>query len=314
MRQKMRQKIKFKKMELKQKNYKQIFPNSVTMLGLAFGVSSINMAYWGQWEKALLFILLAGVFDFLDGKVARLLGVSSKFGMQLDSLSDFISFGVAPGFLMYQWTLDPQMKIAVIENIAKRSEAVGVGWGVVLFLTMCCAMRLARFNIMSEEKTPEYWQNFFMGVPAPAGAGLATFPLMLSLAFHNKYEFFREPAFVGFFLIFSGIMMASRVPTVSFKHIHLSDRVAKILSTLRVGILALIAGLVCMPWKVLSVTCFLYIVTIPIGIYFFRKIKKKCLGKENTSSEIKTVVCKTPEKEIPDPKTDFDTNPENKTE
>lgn len=271
-------------MEFHQKNFKTIFPNSVTMLGLAFGVSSMNMAYWGQWEKALLFIVLAAIFDFLDGKVARLLGVSSKFGMQLDSLSDFISFGVAPGFLMYQWTLDPHMKIEVMENIAKRSEAVGIGWGIVLFLTMCSAMRLARFNIMSEEKTPEYWKNFFVGVPAPAGAGLATFPLMLALATHNQYDFFRSSSFVGFFLIFSGIMMASKIPTVSFKHIHVSESMAKILSMLRVAILAVIAGLVCMPWKVLSVICFLYIVTIPVGAFFFLKIKKRCL--EGPSEEV----------------------------
>ena len=274
----MRRKLKLKRMEFHQRNFKTVFPNSVTMLGLAFGVSSMNMAYWGQWEKALLFIVLAAVFDFLDGKVARLLGVSSKFGMQLDSLSDFISFGVAPGFLMYQWTLDPHMKIEVMENIAKRSEAVGIGWGIVLFLTMCCAMRLARFNIMSEEKTPEYWKHFFVGVPAPAGAGLATFPLMLALATHNQYEFFRTSSFVGFFLVFSGIMMASKIPTISFKQIHVSERIARILSMLRVAILAIIAGLVCMPWKMLSIICLLYIVTIPVGVFFFLKIKKKCLN------------------------------------
>lgn len=252
---------------------KRLLPNSVTMLGLAFGVSSLNMAYWGEWRQALLFIMLAGVFDFLDGKVARLLHVSSKFGMELDTLSDFVSFGVSPAFLMYQWTLNPETKISVMENIAKRGDAVGIGWGVVLFMVMCCAMRLARFNVMAEKKTPVYWEHFFMGVPAPAGALLATFPLMLSLAMHGHCELFRSSLFVALFLVFSGIMMVSRIPTFSLKHIHFSDKVYQLL---RVLVLASIAGLLCMPWWVLSFACLMYVCSIPISFFCFRKAKKRC--------------------------------------
>ena len=95
----------------KEINPKIVFPNAVTMMALAFGVSSINMSLWGNWKMAVLFIFLSGLFDFLDGKVARMLGVSSKFGAELDSLSDFVSFGVAPGLLMYQWTMDSHMRL-----------------------------------------------------------------------------------------------------------------------------------------------------------------------------------------------------------
>ena len=93
-------------MKEKEINIRPLFPNAVTMMALAFGVSSINMSLWGNWKMAVLFIVLAGFFDFMDGKVARLLGVSSKFGAELDSLSDFVSFGVAPGFLMYMWSMN----------------------------------------------------------------------------------------------------------------------------------------------------------------------------------------------------------------
>ncbi|MDO5581521.1 MAG: phosphatidylcholine/phosphatidylserine synthase [Planctomycetia bacterium] len=250
---------------------KQLLPNSVTMLGLAFGVSSLNMAFWGQWKYAFFFILLAAVFDFLDGKVARLLGVTSRFGMELDSLSDIISFGVSPGFLMYQWTMDPQVKIKVMEEVSKRSEAIGIGWGIVLFMVMCCALRLARFNTTSDQERPDYWKYFFVGVPAPAGAAITMFPLMLWLATHGQYECFRNPLFVRIFLVFSGIMMASKLPTICFKHLRFSD---KTVSILRVVILALIAGTFCFPLWVLSFVCFVYIITIPIGIFYFVKFRR----------------------------------------
>ncbi len=270
--------------------FKRLFPNTVTMLALAFGVSSINMAYWGQWRHALLCILLAGVFDFLDGKVARLFGVSSKFGMQLDTLSDFISFGVAPGFIMYQWTLNPELKLEALKAITEQVSSiggnwgvslvpitdkvgvVGVNWGVVLFLAMCCAMRLARFNVMEEKKTPEYWKNYFLGVPAPAGAFLALFPLLISFSFDQYKDFFHRPEIVATFMIFSGIMMVSRIPTMSMKHIHIPDR---LFSYLRIILLAVIAALICMPWKVLFCFVAFYICSIPVSYLCFRRTKKK---------------------------------------
>lgn len=252
---------------------RKLFPNALTMTALAFGVSSLNMAFWGHWQMAVLFISLSAVFDFLDGGAARLLGVESKFGAQLDSLSDFVSFGVAPGFLMYQWTMDEPTRIAVLQNEAMRSDAVGIYWVFALFLAMCAAMRLARFNAMLESPTPQpsYWNYFFMGVPAPAGAGLAILPLILWLASAKQIDFFREPAFVAFFLVFSGVMMASKIPTICLKHLHLPESV---MLSLRIVVLFLMASLLAFPWGTLGLVGVLYLVSIPVGIHYFLKLKQ----------------------------------------
>ena len=249
-------------------NFRPLFPNAVTMMALAFGVSSINMALWGNWKIAVLFIFASMVFDFLDGKVARMLGVSSKFGAELDSLSDFVSFGVAPGVLMYLWS----MKIAVFHGVP-RSDAVGVYWIFALFLAMCCATRLARFNSLLDEKQPDYWLHFFMGVPAPAGAGLAMFPIVLHQA--TSWDGFRNPIFVGFFLLFSGVMMASRIPTLCLKHLHIPKKYSSVLC---IAGLLILAGLFSNPWETLSLIGVGYILMIPICIYYFLKFKRQSTG------------------------------------
>ena len=256
----------------KEINPKIIFPNAVTMLALAFGVSSINMSLWGNWKMAVIFVILAGVFDFLDGKVARLLGVSSKFGAELDSLSDFVSFGVAPGLLMYQWTMDAHYRLIALHDISYKPMAVGIAWCFILFLAMCCAARLARFNTMLDEKQPDYWTHFFMGVPAPAGGALAMLPLIIWLASDGNYTFLRSPWFAGFFVVFSGIMMASKIPTLCLKHIHIDRDYAWVLV---VVLLLLIAGLMTYTWIVLSLMGIAYLISIPVGIMLFLKLKKK---------------------------------------
>lgn len=250
---------------------KPLFPNAVTMMALAFGVSSMNMALWGNWQIAVVFIFLAGLFDFMDGQVARALGVSSRFGAELDSLSDFVGFGVAPGFLMYNWTMDASMRLEALKDINYRPDAIGIYWAIVLFLAICCASRLARFNSKLDEKQPSYWQHFFMGVPAPAGAGLALYPLILWLAFGREIDFFRSPKFVSFFMIFAGVMMASRVPTICLKHLHLEKTMRSIVGC---AFLAFIAGLVAAPWMTLSVLGVFYLISIPAGVCFFLKFKK----------------------------------------
>lgn len=257
---------------------RQLFPNAITMTALGFGVSSINMAFWGHWEMAVLFIALSALFDFLDGGVARMLGAESKFGAQLDSLSDFVSFGVAPGFLMYQWTMDQAARIEGLLNDAYRSDAVGIYWGFALFLAMCTAMRLARFNAMLEENKsqPKYWEHFFMGVPAPAGAGLAILPLVLWLATNGTVEFLRQPEFVSIILLFSGSMMASRVPTLCLKHLHIP---VCYMTALRILLLFILAALLTFPWITLSAIGLGYIISIPLGILYFVKQKKLSIKK-----------------------------------
>ena len=251
---------------------KPIFPNAVTMMALAFGVSSINMALWGKWELAVIFIMLAGFFDFMDGRVARALDVSSRFGAELDSLSDFVSFGVAPGFLMYNWTMDTTMRIEALKDISYRSDAVGLYWGVVLFFAVCCASRLARFNTMLDERQPKYWTHFFMGVPAPAGGGLAMLPLILWLATGEQVDLFRKPWFVGFFVIFAGAMMASRLPTLSLKHLHPKRSMRSFLMFL---MLMFVCGLATLPWQTLGLLGVGYLVSIPISFVYFLHFRKE---------------------------------------
>ena len=253
----------------KELNIRPIFPNAVTMTALAFGVSSINMSFWGEWSLAILFIALAGVFDFLDGKVARMLNVSSKFGAELDSLSDFVSFGVAPAFLMYLWTMDGDTRISVLQNLA-----VGVYWGFVLFVSMCCAARLARFNSLIDTEQPPYWKHFFMGVPAPAGGFLTILPLVFWLATNQSIEWFRSPVLAAIFLIFSGIMMASKIPTLCLKHLHISSGASTLLLIVA---LFVIAGLLSFPWVMLSLIGIVYLLSIPVCIYYFLKFKKEYL-------------------------------------
>ena len=246
-------------------NFKPLFPNMVTMTALGFGVSSINMALWGNWEMAVAFILFSMVFDFFDGMVARMLGVSSRFGAELDSLSDFVSFGVAPGVLMYLWSMK-----AEVFRIAGRTEAVGVYWIFALFLAMCAASRLARFNSQLDEKLPPYWTHFFQGVPAPAGAGLAMIPIVLGLA--TNWDGFRNPVFVGFFLLISGALMASRIPTLCLKHL----RIPKVYGA-GLGIVGMffLAGLFGGTWVTLGLFGVGYLISIPVSVHYFLMFKKK---------------------------------------
>ncbi len=247
-----------------------LFPNLVTMTALAFGVSSINMSFWGNWSMAVIFIALAAAFDFLDGKVARMLNVSSKFGAELDSLSDFVSFGVAPGFLMYMWTMDSVTRINALQDLTYKSEAIGIYWGFVLFVSMCCASRLARFNSLLDIEQPPYWKHFFMGVPAPAGGALTIMPLIFWLATKEQIEIFRDPAFAACFMVFSGIMMASKIPTLCLKHLHLPAGAIHILGIVSMFV---IAGLISFPWIMISLIGICYLVSIPVSIYFFLKFR-----------------------------------------
>lgn len=176
---------------------------------------------------------------------------------------------------MYQWSMDPQMRIEVLNHLAIRSDAIGVYWIFVLFLAMCCASRLARFNTMLDEKLPTYWTHFFMGVPAPAGAFLAILPLIFWLASGETALFFKTPLCVGVFLLFSGALMASKIPTLCLKHIHLSNRYRTVLLLIS---LILIAGFVTIPWTVLSLMGVCYLISIPVGIFYFLKEKNARLS------------------------------------
>lgn len=253
--------LRYSRQKLKSLPIRKIIPNIVTTLAVCAGVTSMRYAMTGHFSKAIVCIFLAAIFDMLDGRVARMLKGSTKFGAELDSLSDFVSFGVAPAILMYKWTLYDFPKF---------------GWFFCLLFAICMAMRLARFNTMLEdEPQPPYWSNFFTGVPAPAAAALGVLPVMLSFEFKDA-EFLRSNWFCSIVMFVVAMLMISRIPTVSTKHMKVPTYMVVPLIVAVVFVATLIFS---EPWLVLSSVTVLYVITIPLGVFFFLKGKKAYLTR-----------------------------------
>lgn len=236
--------------------FNRLIPNILTLLALCAGLTAIRFGLSGDWEKAVLAVMFAAVLDALDGRIARILKGSSKFGAELDSLADFVSFGVVPGLLLFLWTMDDLGRF---------------GWILVLVYTVCCVLRLARFNTFLEDPDRPAWTaNFFTGVPAPMGAALVLLPMMLSFQFGA--DFFRNPAVVTVFLIGVSALMVSRLPTFSFKKFKVPNR--WVLPTmLIVGLYA--AMLINAPWLTIATTLLLYAVSIPFGYRAYRRMEER---------------------------------------
>ena len=234
----------------------RLLPNMLTLLSLCSGLTGIRFSLHDQWEQAVLAIVIAAVFDVLDGRVARMLNIASKFGAELDSLSDAVSFGVAPGFIMYQWVL---------------KDAGGFGWIAVLIFAVCCALRLARFNTMLDDHAAPVWaKRYFTGVPAPAGASVALLPLVYVLQFGDGAQ---APAFIyAVWLIVAGGLMVSQLPTFALK----GWRVAPVwVAPIFVGAVALISALVTDTWLTLSVLGTIYVIALPLGWLSYRARARK---------------------------------------
>lgn len=231
-----------------------LIPNILTLLALCAGLTSIRFAVHGMWKEAVVSTVLAAILDGLDGRVARLLQGTSKFGAELDSLSDFVSFGVAPAMVLYFWTMQ---------------GAGAFGWALVLLFSVCCALRLARFNTMiGEPDLPPYAYNFFTGVPAPAAAGLVLMPMVFTIQFGDG--FFDRPPVVAVFLLGVSFLMVSRIPTFSFKKVRVPHKwVLPML--LVIGVAA--GFMVTEPWLTLSVVGTLYLAMIPVSLRSFRRLK-----------------------------------------
>ncbi|OAN60954.1 CDP-diacylglycerol--serine O-phosphatidyltransferase [Magnetospirillum moscoviense] len=234
----------------------RLIPNILTLLALCAGLTSIRFGLNEQWPQAVTSILLAGILDGLDGRVARLLQGTSKFGAELDSLSDFVSFGVAPAILLYLWTMQ---------------TAGGLGWAIVLLYIVCCGLRLARFNTMiGQADLPPYAYNFFTGIPAPAAAGLVMVPMVASFEFGPAL--FAGPSVATVFLAGVSFLMVSTIPTFSFKKVRVPN--AWVLPMLIV-VGALAAFLVTEPWLTLTVIGIGYIGLIPLSIRAFHRLKRE---------------------------------------
>ena len=242
-----------------------LIPNMLTVISLCAGLTSIRFSLAGQWDLAVLAIVLAGILDGLDGRLARMLKGATRFGAELDSLADFVSFGVAPVVLLYQWTL---------------SDLGGVGWIVVLGYPVCCALRLARFGTDRDgEHLPPWAASFFVGVPAPAAAGLAILPLVAT--FQTGWEAFRWPFLVAPYLVAVSVAMVSRIPTVSFKRVRI--RREHVLPLLVVVGLA-VAALTSYPWLTLGAATMAYLASIPVTVLRHARIARRGADAPETES------------------------------
>jgi CDP-diacylglycerol--serine O-phosphatidyltransferase len=231
-------------------------PNAVTILALCFGLSGVFFAIKAEWEKALAAIIIAGVLDGMDGRIARLLRAQSKFGAELDSLSDNIAFGTAPALILFLWSLH---------------DAPKFGWTAALALAVCCALRLARFNArLDAAEQPHKSAGFNTGVPAPAGAGLAFVPMFLWLVTGSGW--FRVWYVVMPWALFVALLMISSVPTYSWTSIRIRSS-WRLLALLGIALFG--AALLTATWYTLLAIALLYLVMIPVASASYARVKRR---------------------------------------
>ena len=242
---------------ISKKNPKSLLPNALTIFGVCLGLSSIKFALDANYAIAIIAIGFAAILDTLDGRVARLIKGTSKVGKELDSLTDVISFGVAPGFIMYFWALN---------------EIGKFGWMFVLVYTVCCALRLARFNLTIIDEKETWKINFFEGVPSPAAAGLVLLPLILNLS--GLIQFGNYAVLSSIAILTTSILMISKIPTYSLKRI-LIPRQAAIFLLLGIGIY--VSLLIFYTFETLFISGLVYIFLIPISYFHYKQKNKKSL-------------------------------------
>lgn len=227
----------------------QLVPNAMTLAAICAGITSIRFSVTGDFGLAVALQGLATLLDGLDGRVARALRSESLLGAELDSLADIVNFGVAPAMLMYFFCL---------------GEVPVLGWGAALAYVMSCALRLARFNV-DDRLNPATDPSWFTGVPSPAGAMLALAPVFLMQGWPDLHL---PPALAALWLIGTGLLMVSRVPTVSLK-MKVTRPVARLLL---VGMVAVVVGLANSPWQTLFVVSVLYLGSLPLGLWRHRRL------------------------------------------
>jgi len=252
------------------KKTRTILPNMFTLVGVCIGLTSIKFAFDERFGLAILCIIVAGLIDGLDGRIARLIQGTSKVGKELDSLTDVISFGVAPAFIMYFWQL----------NTLGR-----VGWIICLIYVICVALRLARFNVNAE--TQSSWKdNFFEGVPSPAGGILVLMPLIYS---QSELQFFKIDYnyFVPILFILISVLLISKVPTYSFKKIAVPRRLTIFLLF---SVVLFFGLLLIYTYNIIVISSLLYLILIPFSIYHFKNLNKKFINKNTDNEEHEDVL------------------------
>ena len=237
------------------KKARMILPNMLTLIGVCIGLTSIRFALDGRFEFAIIAIIFAALIDGLDGRIARLIKGTSKVGKELDSLTDMISFGVAPAFIMYFWKLNSLGRF---------------GWLLCLVFVICVALRLARFNVNSNQE-PSWRDNFFEGVPSPAGGILVLTPLIISLSGFNFIKL-NYDLIVPIFFVATSFLLISKFPSYSFKKIVIPRRTTIFLLF---GIVLFFGLLLIYTFNVIAISTLVYLILLPVSYFHYQKIKKK---------------------------------------
>ena len=244
---------KFKLVQSKKTRY--LLPNILTLGGVCLGISSIKFSIDGNYSLAVIFILLAAILDALDGRVARLIKGTSEFGKELDSLTDFVSFGIAPVFILYFWELNKYGRL---------------GWAIALIYSVCCVLRLARFNLTKIDNQQIWKTNYFEGVPAPAGGLLILMPLIFELS-DLRFNF-NIKDLSPYFTILVAFLLVSKIPTLSFKKISVSPKTTVFIL---LGIGMTFISLLFYTFKTLLVFCIIYMISIPVSFFMYKNQNKK---------------------------------------
>ena len=248
---------KFKLVSSKKTRY--LLPNILTLGGVCLGISSIKFSIDGNYSLAVIFILLAAILDALDGRVARLIKGTSEFGKELDSLTDFVSFGIAPVFILYFWELNGYGKL---------------GWAITLIYSVCCVLRLARFNLTKINETENWKNNFFEGVPSPAGGLLILMPLIYELTNLNFGVSIIQ--FTPYLTVLIAILLVSKIPTLALKKISISPK-ATVFLLLGIGIVFIALLFYTFITLLLFGVC--YLISIPISFLIYNNQSKKNIEK-----------------------------------
>ena len=244
---------KFKLVSSKKTRY--LLPNILTLGGVCLGISSIKFSIDGNFSLAVIFILFAAILDALDGRVARLIKGTSEFGKELDSLTDFVSFGIAPVFILYFWELNNYGKL---------------GWAITLIYSVCCVLRLARFNLTKISSQESWKNNYFEGVPSPAGGLLILMPLIFELSDLNLNYNLKN--LTPYFTILVAILLVSKAPTLSLKKISMSPKTT---AFILLGIGTIFISLLFYTFLTLLIFGAVYILSIPVSFLMYKNQIKK---------------------------------------
>jgi len=241
------------------KKTRHLLPNILTLGGLCLGISSIKFSIDGNFNLAVTLILLAAILDALDGRVARLIKGTSEFGKELDSLTDFVSFGIAPVLILYFWELNSYGKL---------------GWAIALIFSVCCVLRLARFNLTKIDQEQEWKNNFFEGIPAPAGGLIILTPLIYELTDFNLN--LNVKSLTPFLTVLIALLLVSKIPTLSLKKISISPKTTVFL-LLTIGII--IIALLFYTFETLLIFSIIYLILLPVSFFIYKNQQKKYTTK-----------------------------------